>query len=75
MEDYHRQILKEVFNLTDKEIDELQIHSGTYPEDADEETKQKWREAYRRVENDTNTQISKYGSVEKWYESGDGRLL
>lgn len=66
---------KDPFHLTDEEIDELQIYSGTYPEDADEETKQKWRGAYRRVENDTNNLIAKYGSVEKWYESGDGRLL
>lgn len=66
---------KDPFHLTDEEIDQLQIHSGTYPKDADEETKQKWRDAYRRVEDNTNTQIAKYGSVDKWYESGEGRLL
>ena len=63
------------FHLTDNEIDELQIQSGTYSKDADEETKQKWRDAYRKVEKETNSAIAKYGSVEKWYESGEGRLL
>lgn len=63
------------FHLTDEEIDILQIHSGTYSKDADEVTKQKWRDAYRKVEADTNQLIAKYGSVEKWYESGEGRLL
>ena len=63
------------FHLTNNEIDELQIQSGTYSKDADEETKQKWREAYRKSEAETNSAIAKYGSVEKWYESGEGRLL
>lgn len=63
------------FHLTDEEIHELAIFTGTYSEDADEATIQKWRKAYRDAETDTNTQIAKYGSVEKWYESGEGRLL
>ena len=63
------------FHLTDNEIDELQIQSGTYSKDADEETKQKWRDAYRKVEAETNNMIAEYGSVENWYESGEGRLL
>jgi hypothetical protein len=66
---------KNPFHLTDNEIDELQIQSGTYSKDADEETKQKWRDAYRKAEAETNSAIAKYGSVEKWYESGEGRLL
>ena len=63
------------FHLTDNEIDLLALESGTYNKDADEETKQKWRDAYRKVENETNSEIAKYGSVEKWYESGEGRIL
>ena len=63
------------FHLTDNEIDLLALESGTYSKDANEETKQKWRDAYRKVEDETNSAIAKYGSVEKWYESGEGRLL
>jgi len=63
------------FHLTDNEINLLALESGTYSKDADEETKQKWRDAYRKVEAETNSMIAKYGSVDKWYESGEGRLL
>ena len=63
------------FHLTDNEIDLLALESGTYSKDADEETKQEWRDAYRKVEDETNSAITKYGSVEKWYEGGEGRLL
>jgi len=63
------------FHLTDNEIDLLALESGTCSKDADEETKQKWRDAYRKVEAETNSMIAKYGSVNKWYESGEGRLL
>ena len=66
---------KDPFHLTDEEIHKLAIFTGTYSEDADEVTKLKWLKAYRDAETDTNTQIAKYGSVEKWYESGEGRLL
>ena len=63
------------FHLTDEEIHELALSTGTYSKDADEVTIQKWRKTYRDVEADNNAQIAKYGSVEKWYESGEGRLL
>lgn len=66
---------KDSFHLTDEEIHKLAIFTGTYSEDADEATKQKWIKSYRDAEADTNAQIAKYGSVEKWYESGEGRLL
>jgi len=66
---------KDPFHLTDNEIDLLALESGTYSKDADEETKQKWREAYRKSEAETNNMIAKYGSVDKWYESGEGRVL
>jgi hypothetical protein len=67
--------VKDSFQLTDIEIDELAIFSGTYSKDADDKTRQEWRTQYRKVETNSNNSIAKYGSVEKWYESGDGRLL
>jgi len=66
---------KDPFHLTDDEIDQLQIHSGTYDKNANEETKQEWRVRYRKVESETNRIIAKYDSVEKWYESGEDRVL
>jgi hypothetical protein len=66
---------KDPFHLTDSEIDQLCIVTGTYSEDASEEIKQEWRDIYRKVEEETNTQIATAGSVEKWYESGIGRIL
>jgi len=34
-----------------------------------------WIKSYRKVEDENEIMIMKYGSVEKWYESGEGRLL
>ena len=65
----------EYLRLTDHQIDELCISTGTYPKDASEEIKAKWRKAYRIVELQTEEMISKYDSIEAWYESGEGRLL
>lgn len=70
-----QQSYKDPYHLTDEEIDYLAIFSGTYEEDASESIRQEWRDAYRKVEKETNDQIAKYGSVEAWYESGEGRLL
>ncbi len=39
------------------------------------EEKLKWIRSYRKSEEDTNREIEKYGSVQAWYESGEGRLL
>lgn len=61
--------------LTDQEIDELMLFSGTYKEDDSEEIKRDWLDTYRKVEDDSIQIINKYGSVEAWYESGEGRLL
>lgn len=61
--------------LTDQEIDELMLFSGTYKEDDSEEIKRDWIDTYRKVEEDSIQMISKYGSIEAWYESGEGRLL
>ena len=61
--------------LTDQEIDELMLFSGTYKEDDSEEAKRDWINTYRKVEDDSIQMINKYGSVEAWYESGEGRLL
>ena len=61
--------------LTDQEIDELMLFSGTYKEDDSEEVKRDWLDTYRKVEEDSIQMINKYSSVEAWYESGEGRLL
>ena len=63
------------YNLTDGEIDNLMIHTGTYERDTNEETKAQWREEYRKVEAQSNKEIQKAGGVQQWYESGEGRLL
>ena len=63
------------YNLTDAEIDNLMIYSGTYNSDTSKEIKTQWKEAYRKAEADTNEQILKAGGVKQWYESGEGRLL
>ena len=34
-----------------------------------------WISNYRKVEKESAEAIEKYGSVEAWYESGEGRLL
>jgi hypothetical protein len=62
-------------HLTDEEIDNLCLYSGTYTEDANEDIKQLWRDNYRKVEKETNDQIQKAGSIEQWYASSEGRLL
>jgi hypothetical protein len=66
---------KDPFHLTDEEIHELALYTGTYSLDADDETIKRWTKTYRDAEADTNLQISKHGSIENWYESGEGRLL
>lgn len=37
--------------------------------------KMEWITKYREVEYNHNKQIAKYGSVEAWYLSGEGRLM
>lgn len=34
-----------------------------------------WISNYRKVEDENEVMIQKYGSIEAWYESGEGRLL
>jgi len=54
------------------------ISADFYGKDYTEATPEKKKEfddAYRRVEEDTNKQILDAGSVQAWYESGQGRLL
>jgi len=63
------------FHLTDSEIDLLCIETGTYSKHDNDEIKQQWKEEYRKVETESNKMIDKYGSVEKWYQSGEGRML
>lgn len=63
-----------VDKLTDNQI-ELMLFSGTYTDDASDEVKKEWLDAYRKAEEDSIQMINKYGSVEAWYQSGEGRLL
>jgi len=63
------------FKLTDQEIDDLAIKTGTYPKDADQETVLRWRETYRKVEAESNQKIEAAGGLTAWYESGEGRLI
>lgn len=62
-------------NLTDEELESLLIDSGSFYDCTTEDDKQKLRDAYRMVEQETNRQIEEAGSITKWYESGRGRLL
>lgn len=34
-----------------------------------------WISNYRKVEKESEEAIERYGSVDAWYESGEGRLL
>ena len=61
--------------LPQAELEQLCLSTGTYKQEDPQEVKDKWHEAYRKVEAETNQQIEEAGSVEKWYESGRGRLL
>jgi hypothetical protein len=66
---------KDPFHLTDNEIDLLCIQTGTYSKHDNDEIKQQWKKKYRKAEEESNKMIDKYGSVEKWYQSGEGRIL
>jgi hypothetical protein len=61
--------------LSQKELEELCLFSGTYKEEDSQEVKDKWHESYRKIEAETNQQIEEAGGVENWYASGVGRLL
>lgn len=61
--------------LSDEQIHELAIWSETYPKDASEEIKNKFLKSYRKVERENEEMINKYGSIQAWYESGEGRLI
>ena len=66
---------KQTTTLTDEQIDDLMLATGTYKEDASQETILTWREAYRRAEKETNDEIEAAGGIEQWYESGQGRVF
>ena len=63
------------YNLTDEELDERYIAYGGYKADDSEETKQRHRAIYRKLEAETNMLIAKYGGVDEWVESGDYPFL
>lgn len=61
--------------LSDKNLDELLLFTGTIFSDTPQTEIQNWRDAYRKVEKETNKQIEEAGSITAWYESGRGRLI
>lgn len=60
--------------LSQKELEELMLSTGTYKETDSQKIKDDWHKTYRKVEAETNKQIEEAGSVENWYLSGRGRL-
>lgn len=61
--------------LTDEDLEKLLIETNSFYDCPTEEVRQKMRETYRKVEEDTNQQIAEAGSITKWYESGRGRVI
>lgn len=61
--------------LSEEELTELMLQTGTYNIDDSVELKQQWHKQYRKVETETNQQIKDAGGVENWYASGIGRLI
>jgi hypothetical protein len=61
--------------LTDQELEKLLEDTDSFYDCPTEEDKQKMRDAYRKVEEETNQQIAEAGSITKWYESGRGRRM
>lgn len=61
--------------LTQKELEELCLLTGTYKEDDSQEMKDEFHRIYREIESETNKQIEEAGSLTKWYESGRGRII
>lgn len=61
--------------ISEKSLKELMLSTGTYKETDSQEDKDKWHKIYRKVEEESITQINLAGGIEKWYESGQGRLI
>jgi len=61
--------------LTNEELEKLLVDTDSFYDLPTEEDKQRMRDAYRKVEAESNEQIQAAGSVKKWYESGRGRIL
>jgi len=62
-------------NLTNEELEKLLLDTGSFYDCPTEEDKQRMRDSYRKVEEETNKQIEEAGSITKWYESGRGRVI
>ena len=56
--------------LTDKELEDLLIDSGSFYDCHNESYKQDMRDAYRKVEAEHNMQIVNAGGVNNWYQRG-----
>lgn len=61
--------------LTDQELEKLLVETDSFYDSPTEEDKQKMRDAYRKVEAESNQQIAEAGNFTKWYESGRGRVI
>lgn len=61
--------------LTDKELEKLLVDTDSFYDCPTEKDKQKMRDCYRKVEAETNQQITQAGNITKWYESGRGRVI
>ncbi len=59
-----------MYTLKDKELEKLLLDTGTIFKGTSEKEKQEWRDAYRKVEAETNEQIKEAGSITQWYENG-----
>lgn len=59
-----------MYTLTEKELDNLLLRTGTYTKTTNKKEKQGWKNAFRKVESETNQQIKDAGSMKHWYERG-----
>jgi hypothetical protein len=56
--------------LTNQELNDLLIQTGTYKETDTQELKEDCVKAYRKVEAETNKQVEEAGGITNWYERG-----
>ena len=61
--------------LSDKELEKLLVDTGSFYDCPTDNDKKEMREAYRKVEAETNHQIKEAGNITKWYEEGKGILI
>lgn len=64
-----------MYTLTNEELEQFLIETDSFYDCPDEDSKQRMRDSYRKVEAESNQQIVEAGGFTKWYESGRGRVL